>query len=83
MRFARIRTEVKRRIDESLVAVDSFYADLSNMLDIHPLRVTILPADTFQRYYERKRAAGLDLAWLKPPHMNASDAVIEDLLSCR
>ncbi|MFC1926440.1 GH3 auxin-responsive promoter family protein [Chloroflexota bacterium] len=75
--------EVKRRIDESLVAVDSFYADLSSMLDIHPLRVTVLPNEAFQRYYEQKRAAGLDLAWLKPPHMNASDDVIEDLLSFR
>lgn len=52
------------------------------MLGIRPLRVTILPAGSFQRYYENRKKAGADLAHLKPPHMNASDAIVEDLVSC-
>jgi hypothetical protein len=43
--------------------------------------VTILPAGSFQKYYEKRKASGVDLAHLKPPHMNASDTIIQDLLA--
>lgn len=72
--------EVERLINDSLVALDPFYADLGKMLKVHPLRVTLLPQGSFRRYYEEKKAAGFDLAHLKPPHMNASDEVVEFLL---
>jgi hypothetical protein len=50
------------------------------ILEVDPLKLTILPKGSFQRYLETKKKAGFDLAHLKPPHMNASDKVIETLL---
>jgi hypothetical protein len=72
--------EVERLIHQELIAINRDYEDLESTLGIQPLRVTILPAGSFKRYYERKKASGADLAHLKPPHMNASDVVIQDFL---
>jgi phenylacetate-coenzyme A ligase PaaK-like adenylate-forming protein len=73
--------ELERLIHQELVSINHDYKDLESMLGIQPLRVTILPAGSFQKYYEKRKASGADLAHLKPPHMNASDTVIQDLLS--
>jgi hypothetical protein len=70
----------KQLIDKSLTSLDPDYADLIKILEVDPLRLTILPKGSFQRYLETKKKAGFDLAHLKPPHMNASDKVIETLL---
>jgi phenylacetate-coenzyme A ligase PaaK-like adenylate-forming protein len=59
------------------------YANLENMLTIKPLRVTLLPAGSFQSYYEARQKEGAALAHLKPPHMNASDKVISSLLESK
>jgi phenylacetate-coenzyme A ligase PaaK-like adenylate-forming protein len=75
--------EVERLIHQELSAINQDYRDLESMLGIRPLRVTLLPAGSFQRYYDKKKASGAELAHLKPPHMNASDAVIQDLLGRR
>ena len=72
--------QLESRVHQELVSIDPYYADLENMLGIRPLRVTLLPAGSFQRYYEQKKMSGADLAHLKPPHMNASDAIIQNLL---
>ena len=72
--------EVEKQVHQELVHLNSDYSDLEKMLDIRPLRVTLLPAGSFQRYYENKKTSGADLAHLKPPHMNASDTVIQDLI---
>jgi hypothetical protein len=73
--------EVERLIHQELVTINRDYEDLESTLGIRPLRVTILPVGSFKRYYEQKKASGADLAHLKPPHMNASDAIIQDLMS--
>lgn len=72
--------EVARRVHEALKALNPFYADLESFLEAPPLQVTVLSPGTFLRYMQERQAAGADLAHLKPPHMNASDAVIADLL---
>lgn len=72
--------EVEQLVHQQLKAIDADYSNLESMLGIWPLRVTILPLGSFQRYYEEKHKAGADLAHLRPPHMNASDEVIGDLL---
>ena len=72
--------ELSKRIQKELVNVNPDYRDLQNMLGIRPLKVTLLPAGSFQRYYEKKKASGADLAHLKPPHMSASDTVVQDLI---
>lgn len=73
--------EVARLIHHGLLESNQDYRDSESMLGIQPLRVTLLPAGSFQRYYEKKKASGADLAHLKPPHMNASDLTINDLLN--
>jgi phenylacetate-coenzyme A ligase PaaK-like adenylate-forming protein len=73
--------EVERLIHRELLAINQDYRDSENMLGIRPLRVTLLDTGSFQRYYEKKKASGADLAHLKPPHMNASDPTIKDLIS--
>ena len=72
--------EVERLTHNELKTLDSDYRDLESMLGHQPLKVTLLSEGTFKRYYEEKQAAGLDLAHLKPPHMNAFDDVIEDIV---
>jgi hypothetical protein len=71
---------LERLIHQELVTINRDYRDSENMLGIRPLRVTLLPVGSFQSYYEERKRGGADLAHLKPPHMNASDAVIQNLL---
>ena len=69
-------------IHEQLRKLDSDYADLESMIGLKPLKVTLLPEGAFQEYISRQRAAGADLAHLKPPHVNPSDGIIDTLLNC-
>jgi hypothetical protein len=67
-------------IDQQLKQVDTDYKDLEYYLHLQPVRITILSPGTFERYREEKVKEGADLAHLKPPHMNAPEAVIQRLL---
>jgi hypothetical protein len=80
MKEEKVPEEVESVIHDSLKAVNSGYCDLGKMLEVNPLKITILSKGTFMRFYIEKQAAGLDLAHLKPPHTNASDSTIDDLL---
>jgi len=72
--------DVERLICDQLSSIDKDFKNLQDMLGIQPLRVTLLPEGSFQRYYEAKQKSGADLSHLKPPHMNTSDQVIHELL---
>jgi hypothetical protein len=72
--------EIAQIIDKQLRAIDVDYRDIGEQLGLKPVKVTLLVPGTFQRYYETKQKEGADLAHLKPPHMNPSDAIIENLL---
>lgn len=67
-------------IHKNLRAISPLYKEAITEARTNPVRVTILPGGSFQRYLEQKQKAGADLAHLKPPHMNASDDTIRDLL---
>jgi hypothetical protein len=73
--------QVAASIHEQLKRLDSDYASLETVLDLKPLRVTVLPHGTFQAYILRQQAAGADLAHLKPPHVNPTEAQIDALLT--
>ncbi|HIC93146.1 MAG TPA: GH3 auxin-responsive promoter [Anaerolineae bacterium] len=73
--------EIRERIHRNLQRLDPFYAELESLWKMDPLRVTLLPPGTFQRYYEARQKEGADLAHLKPPHMNPSDRVLDMLLA--
>jgi phenylacetate-coenzyme A ligase PaaK-like adenylate-forming protein len=72
---------IARLVDTQLTALDEGYRDLRNMTGAEPVKVTLLRSGTFVQYLQEKQAQGFDLAHLKPPHINASDNVIEYLLS--
>jgi len=71
--------EVERLIDEQLRTLDTDYNDMRNMIELKPIVVSLLSKGTFHRYLQEKETAGFDLAHLKPAHVNAPDAVIDDL----
>ncbi len=50
------------------------------MLEIRPLRMTLVPPGTFDGYYDEKQRQGEDLGRSLPPKMNAFDDAIADLL---
>ncbi|MBL6960788.1 MAG: GH3 auxin-responsive promoter family protein [Anaerolineales bacterium] len=55
------------------------YNDFREMIGADPLVVTILPTGSFDSYMKMQIKAGADLAHLKPPHMQPSDAIMETL----
>jgi hypothetical protein len=57
------------------------YKDLKEIMGFDPLRVTVIPAGSFNAYIKSKLEAGADLAHLKPPHMKPSDESLKHLLS--
>lgn len=75
-----LAVKLEQLIDEQLKEIDPDYRDIHSHLGIRPVKVTTLPTGTFGRYYQEKVKEGADLAHLKPPHMNASKAIMEQLL---
>ena len=72
--------EIEHMIDHQLQIIDVDYRDIDAWLQHHPVRVILLSPGTFQHFYQEKQKEGVDLAHLKPPHMNASEPVIQRLL---
>ena len=72
--------EIASTLHRELKTMDPFYNDLDSMMDIHPLKVTLLRPETFKDYYAKKRETGVELFQRKPPRMNAPDDVIEELV---
>jgi hypothetical protein len=71
---------VRDGIHESLKRLNAPYRELEELTGLKPLVVTMLSKGTFRRYFEERQAAGSDLAHLKPPHVNAPETVIDDIL---
>lgn len=72
--------EVEEAINKALGELDTNFRDMTQMLGFRPLKVRSLASGTFERYYQKKRAQGHDLAHLKPPHICYSEEVIQDIL---
>lgn len=73
--------EVERRIDEHLKLLDPDYRDVERLLELQPIRVTLLSKGTFERYLAEKKKQGAHLGHLKPLHINPSDESIVMLQS--
>ena len=71
---------VAEQVHHHLTLVDGFYKDLETMLDIRPLRVTLLSPGTFDRLYMEKYEQGKELAELQPPRTNPDPRVVQDLV---
>lgn len=68
--------EVHAAIDNQLKKTVKDYAELVDEIGLKILKVTRLPGGAFQDYLSRQRAAGAELAHLKPPHINPSDSIL-------
>ncbi|MDP2920583.1 MAG: GH3 auxin-responsive promoter family protein [Dehalococcoidia bacterium] len=66
-------------IHEQLIKGCHFYEEAIGEMQTNPIQVTLLQPGSFQRYYDKKRTEGADLAHLKPPHMNTTDEAIKSL----
>lgn len=71
---------LERLVDQQLKSIDVDYRDLDSLLELRPIKVTILSPGTFQRYLDEKIREGADLSHLKPPHVSPPDAVIQQLI---
>jgi hypothetical protein len=67
-------------IHKQLTTTDVFYAEAIQEMETNPIRVVLLAPGSFDHYYAQRRLEGTDMAHLKPPHMNASDQSISELL---
>jgi hypothetical protein len=72
----RLRTE----LHEALIETHEEYASFVSIMEINPIRVTMLSPGTHQEYLEEKQRQGADLGHLKPPRMQPSDQVVGTLL---
>jgi len=54
--------------------------DFANMIDFK-VEINLLPCGAFANYTSQRQAEGVDLAHLKPPHINPSDKVLALLLA--
>ncbi len=72
--------ELTAKIDKQLKMLQEDYAHLDQEFRLTLFKLTLLPCGAFQEYIARQRAAGAELAHLKPPHMNPSDTIINMLL---
>ena len=73
--------QVADTVHEELKKLDNPYAELESFTGLRPLEVTLLPENAFQLYKLRQQAAGAELAHLKPPHLNPSDATVDFLVN--
>jgi len=73
--------QVADAVHEELKKLDNPYTELESFTGLRPLEVTLLPENAFQVYKLRQQAAGAELAHLKPPHLNPSDATLDFLVN--
>ncbi|MBW2608962.1 MAG: GH3 auxin-responsive promoter family protein [Deltaproteobacteria bacterium] len=76
----RTAEELRYLVNEQIRVMDRHYKEATTDLEPNPLRVSLLPQGSFQRYFEEKKKEGASMAHLKPTHMCASDEVMEKLL---
>ncbi|TFG47212.1 MAG: GH3 auxin-responsive promoter [Dehalococcoidia bacterium] len=71
--------EAAALIHAELKKLDQPYAELEAFTGLRPLEITVLPHGAFKLYKLKQQAAGAELAHLSPPHINASEEIIQFL----
>jgi len=69
-----------KKLDDGFIHQD--LATMERYLEFRPVGVTLLPQGAFDNYKAQRQAQGADLAHLKPPHINPSEAMLS-LLGAR
>jgi hypothetical protein len=73
--------KIEAALRENFRTMNNEFADFEKMMGKENFIVTRLKNGVFAKYMEEQRAAGADLAHLKPTHMQAPEKVIKRLLS--
>ena len=73
-------SEIETRIHVELKRLDSPYADLEEMLHLKPLKVTLLPHDSFQEYAKQQGYGEGDPRRIRSARLNPPNSVIESLM---
>lgn len=73
--------EVANLVHRELTRLDTPYAELEQFTGLKPLKVTLLPPDTFRSYSEYQKRNGAELTQLRPPHIHPPDETVSLLLS--
>jgi len=72
--------DLTRSIRAAFQETKSEFIDLEYILGGDHLQVTRLPNGSFTHFMEARRQEGADLAHIKPPHMQPSEAIIKAML---
>jgi hypothetical protein len=70
-------------LHQSLLEHDSYYRDLLTMLEVHPLRASVVKTGAFKAFYENRRSLGVALDARTMPRMNATDDELLELMGSR
>jgi len=73
--------QVTAAIHKELCNMDSDYADLETMLDLKPLKVTLLPESAFQEYMSKQLANNGDSTYSKTSRIDTSDGDLDILVN--
>ena len=74
---AAIYEQIKKMDDGN---VSNELTSLERLVDYkQPIEVTLLPDGAFANYKKRRQAEGADLVHLKPPHINPTDMMLDQL----
>jgi hypothetical protein len=73
--------KVQEMIRQSFSNRYSDYNDMKQILNIEPVRVSLLPDGAFASYMKSMADAGADLGHLKPTHMKPSDNILMKLVN--
>jgi len=71
--------KLSNQIEENLKKSHPDFADMESILGSNNFRLSLLPFGAFDNFMQSAKAAGADLAHLKPPHMQAKDHILEKL----
>jgi phenylacetate-coenzyme A ligase PaaK-like adenylate-forming protein len=74
---------LETELNTQLAKADPGYRDLTGMMDIHPLMVTVLKPGSFNKFARARHLAGMELAQQKPRRMNACEDEINELSGCK
>jgi hypothetical protein len=75
--------DISKQIEENLKKSHPDFADMESILGSNNFRLSLLPVGAFNNYIESAKAAGADLAHLKPPHMQPKDNILEKLTKAK
>lgn len=68
-------------IEENLLKQNPDFVSLNEIMGGNNFKLSALTCGAFNHYIESQRAAGADLAHIKPPHMQPKDHIFEKLVN--